>query len=139
VPASSPILQAMARLTLHLMLLFSVYLLLRGHNEPGGGFIAGMLTSLAIILQMVAFDLESFKKEIPWSPLRIVFSGLTLSAITGTGALVFGQPFMTSAFGHFHLPLLGDIELASAMFFDIGVYLVVVGTTLAIIRTIAEE
>ena len=139
VPASSPILQAMARLTLHLMLLFSVYLLLRGHNEPGGGFIAGMLTSLAIILQMVAFDLESFKKEIPWSPLRIVFSGLTLSAITGTGALVFGQPFMTSAFGHFHLPLLGDIELARAMFFDIGVYLVVVGTTLAIIRTIAEE
>ena len=139
VPASSPILQATARLTLHLMLLFSVYLLLRGHNEPGGGFIAGMLTSLAIILQMVAFDLESFKKEIPWNPLRIVFSGLTLSAVTGTGALVFGQPFMTSAFGHFHLPLLGDVELASAMFFDIGVYLVVVGTTLAIIRTIAEE
>ena len=139
ISATSPILQATARLTLHIMLLFSVYLLLRGHNAPGGGFIAGMLTAIAIILQMVAFDLESFKKEIPWNPLWVVFSGLTIAGLTGAGALVFGHPFMTSAFGHFHIPLLGDVELASAMFFDIGVYLVVVGTTLAIIRTIAEE
>src|SRR5690606_29209233 len=100
----SPILQSIARLTLHLMLLFSVYLLLRGHNAPGGGFIAGMLTAVAIILQMVAFDLESFVQQIPWNPLRIVVAGLALSASTGLGALLFGYPFLTSAFGHVHLP-----------------------------------
>lgn len=100
--SASPILQSTARLTLHLMLLFSIYLLLRGHNAPGGGFIAGMLTAVAIILQMVAFDVESFKQEIPWNPLRIVMLGLTVSAVTGLGALMFGRPFLTSAFGHFH-------------------------------------
>jgi multicomponent Na+:H+ antiporter subunit A len=138
-PPPSPILQSISRLTLHLMLLFSIYLLLRGHNAPGGGFIAGMLTAVAIILQMVAFDVESFKQEIPWNPLRIVMSGLSVSALTGLGALVFSRPFLTSAFGHFHLPILGEVELVTAALFDLGVYLVVVGTTLGIIRTIAEE
>ncbi len=138
-PSPSPILQSIARLTLHLMLLFSLYLLLRGHNAPGGGFIAGMLTAVAIILQMVAFDVESFRQEIPWNPLHIVMLGLTISALTGLSALAFGQPFLTSALAHFHLPLLGEVELVSAALFDLGVYLVVVGTTLGIIRTIAEE
>lgn len=138
-PPSSPILQSIARLTLHLMLLFSIYLLLRGHNAPGGGFIAGMLTAVAIILQMVAFDVESFKQEIPWNPLLIVMSGLTVSSLTGLGALLFGYPFLTSAFGHVQVPFLGEVELATAALFDVGVYLVVVGTTLGIIRTIAEE
>jgi multicomponent K+:H+ antiporter subunit A len=138
-PPPSLILQSISRLTLHLMLLFSIYLLVRGHNAPGGGFIAGMLTAVAIILQMVAFDVESFKQEIPWNPLLIVMSGLTVAALTGLGALAFGKPFLTSAFGHFHLPFLGEVELASAALFDVGVYLVVVGTTLGIIRTIAEE
>ncbi len=138
-PPPSPILQSIARLTLHLMLLFSIYLLLRGHNAPGGGFIAGMLTAVAIILQMVAFDVESFKQEIPWNPLRIVMMGLTLSVLTGLGALVFGRPFLTSAFEHFQLPLLGEVELVTAALFDLGVYLVVVGTVLGIIRSIAEE
>jgi multicomponent Na+:H+ antiporter subunit A len=138
-PPPSPILQSIARLTLHLMLLFSIYLLLRGHNAPGGGFIAGMLTAVAIILQMVAFDVESFKQEVPWNPLRIVMSGLSVSALTGLGALVFGRPFLTSAFGHFHFPILGEVELVTAALFDLGVYLVVVGTTLGIIRTVAEE
>jgi multicomponent Na+:H+ antiporter subunit A len=138
-PPPSPILRSIARLTLHLMLLFSIYLLLRGHNAPGGGFIAGMLTAVAIILQMVAFDVESFKQEIPWNPLRIVMTGLTLSALTGLGALALGRPFLTSTFGHLHLPFLGEVELVTAALFDLGVYLVVVGTTLGIIRTIAEE
>jgi multicomponent Na+:H+ antiporter subunit A len=138
-PSPSLILQSIARLTLHLMLLFSLYLLLRGHNAPGGGFIAGMLTAVAIILQMVAFDVESFRREIPWNPLRIVMLGLTISALTGLGALAFGRPFLTSTFGHFHLPFFGEVEVVSAALFDLGVYLVVVGTTLGIIRTIAEE
>ena len=140
-PASvfpSPILRSIARLSLHLMLLFSMYLLFRGHNSPGGGFIAGVLTAVAVILQMVAFDIESFRQEIPWNPLVLVTAGLALSAFTGLGALAFGRPFLTSTFAHTVLPLLGYVELATAALFDVGVYLVVVGTALGVIRTIAE-
>ena len=135
----SPILQAFSRLTLHLMLVFAIYLLLRGHNAPGGGFIAGVLTAVAMTFQMMAFHAESFSNEMPWKPLQVVAVGLLLAAGTGLGSLFLGYPFLTSAFGHYHLPLLGEVELATAMGFDIGVYLVVVGTSLGIIRAIAEE
>ena len=135
----SPILQSFARLTLHLMLVFSIYLLLRGHNAPGGGFIAGVLTAVAITFQMMAFNLEAVVDEMPWNPLRMVILGLLLAAFTGLGALAFGHPFLTSAIGHFVLPLLGEVELVTAIGFDIGVYLVVLGTTVGIIRTIAED
>ena len=135
----SPILQSFARLTLHFMLVFAIYLLLRGHNAPGGGFIAGVLTAAAITFQMMAFNLEAVVHEMPWNPLRMVTLGLLLAAFTGLGALAFGHPFLTSAIGHFVLPLLGEVEIVTAIGFDIGVYLVVLGTTLGIIRTIAED
>ncbi len=135
----SPILQSFARLTLHLMLVFSIYLLLRGHNAPGGGFIAGVLTAVAMTFQMMAFHAKSFSQEMPWKPLQVVAVGLLLAAGTGLGSIFLGYPFLTSAIGHYTFPLLGDVELATAMGFDIGVYLVVVGTSLGIIRAIAEE
>ena len=135
----SPVLQSFARLTLHLMLVFAIYLLLRGHNAPGGGFIAGVLTAVAITFQMMAFHVESFSQDMPWNPLRMVVVGLLLAAGTGLGSLLVGYPFLTSAIGHHIFPLLGEVELATAMGFDIGVYLVVVGTSLGIIRTIAED
>ena len=139
VPGSgSPILQSFARLTLHLMLLFAIYLLLRGHNAPGGGFIAGVLTAVAITFQMIAFDAATFRRETLLNPVRIVSLGLLVAALTGLGAVAFGQPFLTSAFGHFSVPLLGEVELATAMGFDIGVYLVVVGTSIGIIQRVAE-
>ena len=135
----SPILQSFARLTLHLMLVFAIYLLLRGHNAPGGGFIAGVLTAVAMTFQMMAFHAESFSQEMPWKPLQVVVVGLLLAAGTGLGSVFIGYPFLTSAIGHYSLPLLGEVELATAMGFDIGVYLVVVGTSLGIIRAIAED
>ena len=134
----SPILQSFARLTLHLMLLFAIYLLLRGHNAPGGGFIAGVLTAVAITFQMIAFDAATFRRETLLNPVRIVSLGLLVAALTGLGAVALGQPFLTSAFGHFSVPLLGEVELATAMGFDIGVYLVVVGTSIGIIQRVAE-
>ena len=135
----SPILQSFARLTLHLMLVFAIYLLLRGHNAPGGGFIAGVLTAVAMTFQMMAFHVESFSQEMPWKPLHLVVVGLLLAAGTGLGSLLVGYPFLTSAIGHYSFPLLGEVELVTAMGFDIGIYLVVVGTSFGIIRTIAED
>lgn len=135
----SPILQSFARLTLHLMLVFAIYLLMRGHNAPGGGFIAGVLTAVAFTFQMIAFDAGALSRELLWSPLRVVAGGLLLAAGTGLGAVLLGHPFLTSAVGHFHLPLLGEVEMVTAQAFDVGVYLVVMGTTVGIIRTIAED
>ncbi len=135
----SPILQSFARLTLHLMLVFAIYLLLRGHNAPGGGFIAGVLTAVALTFQMMAFHTEALLQEMPWKPLQVVVVGLLLAAGTGLGSVFIGYPFLTSAIGHYSFPLIGEVELATAMGFDIGVYLVVVGTSLGIIRAIAED
>ena len=87
---------------------------------------------------MIAFDAAAFRRETPLNPLRIVSLGLLVAALTGLGAVALGQPFLTSAFGHFFVPLLGEVELATAMGFDIGVYLVVVGTTIGIIQSVAE-
>ena len=118
---------------LPLALVVSVYILLRGHNLPGGGFIAGLITTVALILQFVASGFDFPPLRLRANYLRIMALGLVLAAFTGLGSLVFGKAFLTSAHGHFHIPLVGDIELASAMVFDIGVYLVVVGCVLTIL------
>jgi monovalent cation:proton antiporter len=136
---SSLILTTAARLVFFVILLFSLYLLLRGHNSPGGGFIAGVMTALGILLQAIAADLQYVRTVLRIEPRLLTVLGLLTSLTTGVVALLLGYPFLTSTFGHMHLPLLGDIEIATAMFFDIGVYLVVVGGTLLMMMTLAEE
>jgi multicomponent Na+:H+ antiporter subunit B len=135
----SLILNRVTRVVLHIILLFSIFLLFKGHNEPGGGFIAGLMTSVAIILVYVAFDIEIIVKAIPVNFKMVIATGLCFAAGTGLGALLFGYPFLTHTFRYIHIPLLGEIELATAFGFDIGVYLVVVGATLLIIETLGGE
>ena len=129
-----PIMLAMLmRPLLPLALVVSAYTLLRGHNLPGGGFIAGLITAVAIILQFVASGFDFPPIRLRANYLRVMAAGLALAAGTGIASMVFGASFLTSAHGHVRIPLIGDIELASAMIFDIGVYLVVVGCVLAIL------
>ncbi len=135
----SPILQSFARLTLHFMLVLAIYLLFRGHNAPGGGFIAGVLTAVAISFEMMAFNLQTFARDTPWDPVRLVVAGLVLAVGTGLSSLIVGYPFLTSAISHSSTVLLGQFEIVSTLAFDLGVYLVVVGTSLGIIRTVAED
>jgi multicomponent Na+:H+ antiporter subunit B len=135
----SLILNRVTRVVLHIILLFSIFVLFKGHNEPGGGFIAGLMTSVAIILVYVAYDIEVVTRAIPINFKLVIAAGLVFAAGTGVGALVFGYPFLSHTFGYFHIPLLGEIELATAFGFDIGVYLVVVGATLLIIETLGGE
>ena len=121
------------------MLVLAIYLLFRGHNAPGGGFIAGVLTAVAITFQMIAFNLETFARDTPWDPVRLVVAGLVLAVGTGLSSLLVGYPFLTSAIAHSSTVLLGQFEIVSTLAFDLGVYLVVVGTSLGIIRTVAED
>ncbi|PMR76656.1 monovalent cation/H+ antiporter subunit A [Billgrantia endophytica] len=127
------ILAVIAQVLLPLALLVSVYIFLRGHNQPGGGFIAGLITAVALVLQYMARGHEWTRERLPVSYSAVAVSGLAVAVATGLASWLFGYPFLTSAFGHFDVPLLGEIELASAMLFDLGVYLAVVGATLMIL------
>ncbi|MGH7578455.1 MAG: monovalent cation/H+ antiporter subunit A [Longimicrobiales bacterium] len=128
------ILTQVTRALMPLLLLLAIYLYLRGHMLPGGGFVAGLMAAVAIIIQYVASG-ERWVSE----RLRVAFEpwiayGLMIAALTGVGAWVFGYPFLKSWFDHFHLPWLGDIELASAMAFDLGVFVTVVASVLLVLR-----
>lgn len=132
------ILDVLARALLPLAMLISVFIFLRGHNLPGGGFIAGLITAVALILQYVSNGVAWTQARQPFSYHAICGAGLLIAGLTGLGSLLFGYPFLTSTFGHFHWPLVGEFELASAMLFDLGVYLVVVGATLLILSNIGH-
>ncbi len=133
------ILQTATKVITFIILAFSFFIFLSGHNQPGGGFIAGLMTAAAIVLLLLAYDLETVKKLIPIDFKIMIAIGLLIAVLTGTGSFLFDVPFLTHAFGYFYLPLLGKTELATAVLFDTGVYLVVIGITLTIIQTIGED
>lgn len=135
---TSIILATVARVVLPVLLLFSLHLMLRGHNQPGGGFIAGLMTAAAIVLQYVAFSGAYVRERLRMNYRALLAIGLALAGLTGAAALWYGHAFLEHRFGHFHLPLLGDVELTTALPFDLGVYAVVVGITLMLISTLGE-
>ncbi len=131
-------LSVVARLVLPLALLVSVFIFVRGHNAPGGGFIAGLVTGIAFILQYVAFGVGWTQKRLPADFHPVAALGVLIAGLTGIGSWFFGRPFLTSWHDHVHLPLIGDIEVASAMAFDLGVYLVVVGSVMLVMANLAK-
>ncbi|MFK3891341.1 monovalent cation/H+ antiporter subunit A [Sphingomonas sp. NPDC079357] len=138
-PERHPMMFVMAtRLLLPLALLVGVYIFLRGHNQPGGGFIAALVFSIAILLQYLAsgFDWTDVRRRI--GEHQLIASGVLIAVATGLGSLLFGAPFLTSSFGYFHLPLIGEFELATAMLFDLGVAAVVVGAVMMALAQLAH-
>ncbi|AUM13015.1 monovalent cation/H+ antiporter subunit A [Ketobacter alkanivorans] len=123
---------------LPLALLVSAYIFLRGHNMPGGGFIAGLITAIALIQQYVAHGVEWMKQRMPINYLGLIASGLFIATLSGLGSWAFDRNFLTTWFDHFHLPIVGEFELASAMVFDFGVYLTVIGATLLILANLGK-
>lgn len=126
-------LSILTRLLLPMSLLVSLYIFIRGHSLPGGGFIAGLITTVALITQYLASGVMWTEQRISWNLPRLMGLGLLIATVTGLSSWIFGYPFLTSTFTHIHVWLLGELELASAMVFDLGVYLTVVGTTLLIL------
>lgn len=127
------ILATFARLLLPLALLVAIFILLRGHHQPGGGFIAGLVTAIALIMQYLANGVAWTHARLPAQTQPLIAAGLIMALLTGLASWLFGRPFLTSAFAHFELPLIGEFELASAIAFDLGVFGVVVGATLLIL------
>ncbi len=130
------ILKTASTYLLPVLLLFSVFILLRGHYLPGGGFVGGLIASIAYVLHAFAHGLSNTKNLLKFHPGFFMPIGLALAFVSGMAPLLFDLPFMTGLWYPGEIPVLGTI--GSALFFDIGVYLVVVGVTLTIIFTIAD-
>ena len=126
-------LATVSRALLPLALLVSAYIFLRGHNLPGGGFIAGLVTAVALILQYIANGVDFMRERSKLNYQWLISVGLIIAGATGMGSWLFGYPFLSSWFDYFYLPGIGKFELASAMLFDLGVYLTVIGSTLLIL------
>lgn len=133
------ILRTTTSLIAFIMLGFAIYLLIAGHNSPGGGFVGGLLTAGAVLLMYMAYGVEAVEKMIPINFTTLVPIGLAVAVGTGIGSFIFNQPFLSHTFGYFTFPIFGEIELATAMLFDLGVYLTVVGVVMTIILTIAND
>ncbi|MBE0367073.1 monovalent cation/H+ antiporter subunit A [Pseudoalteromonas aurantia] len=132
------LLASISQSLLPLALLVSFYIFLRGHNLPGGGFIAGLVTAIAFILQYIAHGSHWIAERLTINYRKIIASGIAIALFTGVGSWVFGRPFMTTWFEYFDIPLIGKIELASALVFDLGVYITVVGATLMILASLGK-
>ena len=129
----------LARLVLPVSFVIAVYLLLRGHNEPGGGFIAGLVVSVAFLVQYMVAGTLWVEAHMKLRPPRWIALGVLLAVATGLGAVAIGYPFLTSHTAHYQLPVFGEVHLPSAMFFDLGVFLVVVGATMLILTALAHQ
>jgi multicomponent K+:H+ antiporter subunit A len=137
-PAAPPsawnplLVEVVARTLLPLAALTSVYLFLRGHNLPGGGFAAGLVLAAAIVITRVAGG-SPLPRASELGHSTAIGAGLLVAGLTGIGSWAFGYPFLTSAHGHPVLPLVGEVPLATAGLFDLGVFLTVVGATLLLL------
>lgn len=127
-----------AQMILPLALMVSIYILLRGHNLPGGGFIAGLITASAMILQYMTSGVDWVKERFDYNYQSVVAVGVMIALFTGLGSWFFGHAFLTSWFTHLDWPVVGEFEFATAMLFDIGVYLTVVGATLMILANFGQ-
>ncbi len=137
--ANDVILQTATKVVFFIIFLFSIHIFFAGHFAPGGGFVGGLLTTAAIVLLLLAFDLKTVQEALPFNFMHIVAIGLLLALGMAAGSFVFNVPFFTHAFGDYYLPLFGVTSLHTAMIFDAGVYLVVVGSTITMIQTIGGD
>lgn len=144
-----------ARIVVPIVLVVAVSLFLQGHSLPGGGFIGGVLTVGAFALVYVAYDLDYLESGILGREVeagtgvleqrtvnsyrRLFILGLFVTFGSGLGAVVLGYPFLSQAFTYVHLPVFGEIELTSALVFDIGIYFVVVGGLLTVFSVVGAE
>ncbi|MBX9973188.1 Na(+)/H(+) antiporter subunit B [Cytobacillus firmus] len=133
------ILHAVIKVAVVIILTFSINLFFSGHHNPGGGFIGGLGFSAALTLLFLAFDIETVRQNISVDFKVLTAVGVLIAVFTGIGGIVFGAPFLTQAFNYFDLPVFGKTELATAVLFDVGVALAVIGTSMSIILSIGDD
>ncbi|HEB60836.1 MAG TPA: DUF4040 domain-containing protein [Phycisphaeraceae bacterium] len=135
---TSIIFRTSQRILLPLSLVFAIYVFMKGHQEPGGGFIAGLIAAVALAIYRMAEGPGALVKLLPIKPPSLIALGLAMALITGTTALVLGYPFFTSAHGYIGSGV-NEVEWATVMAFDFGVFLVVTGVSVGMIVRLSEE
>jgi multicomponent Na+:H+ antiporter subunit B len=136
---TSLILQTASRLLQPLMLFVSVFLLVRGHHQPGGGFVGGLVAAAAYGLQSMAFGVRAARATLRLQPRSLIGWGLALALATALFPLLFGRPLLTSLWVRAAVPGLGDVDVGTPLAFDLGVYLLVAGAALSILFSLEEE
>lgn len=136
---NSLIVKVSSRVLIMIMLLFSFFLLLRGHNLPGGGFIAGLVTAAAIALYTIAHGVKAARKLMRFRPRMIIGCGLSVAVFSGLFSMITGHPFMTGLWLKFHFSSGKLLPLGTPLLFDLGVYLVVVGSAITVLFALEEE
>lgn len=138
VKTNDVIFQTATKVIVFIIIIYSLHLFFSGHYTPGGGFIGGLMTSGALVLLLLAFDIKTVVNILPIDYIKLAATGLLIALLTGMGSFFFDVPFLTQTFSYVELPILGETSLATAVLFDLGVYLVVIGVTMTIIQTIGE-
>lgn len=134
---TSSILQTAVRFLMPLLLLFAVFLLMRGHNQPGGGFVGGLVVAASFILYLIAFGVDASRRALLVRPSTLLGVGPLIALISGLPGVVAGQPFMTALWT---TVTTGStvVHVGTPLVFDIGVFLAVIGVVLTIVFTLAE-
>ncbi|MEN8150725.1 MAG: Na+/H+ antiporter subunit B [Planctomycetota bacterium] len=134
---NSLILRTTSRVLMAVLLVVSVIVLLRGHNEPGGGFIGGLLTAGGLAIYGLAHGAASMRRLMRVDPRTVIASGLVVALVAAVSAPLAGEPLLTGLWAPFTVPLIG--KLSTVLLFDVGVHLVVVGSVLQILLALGEE
>lgn len=134
----SIILRATGHVLLPLLLLFSVFLLLRGHNAPGGGFIGGLVAAAAIALYVFSLGVAAARRLLGASPQVVFGVGLLIAVLSAVPSALLGKAFFTGLWASIEVPGFGLLKLGTPLLFDVGVYLTVIGFALTIVLTLAE-
>ncbi|CAM4251106.1 Na(+)/H(+) antiporter subunit B [Lacicoccus alkaliphilus] len=127
------------RLIAIIVVTFSIYLFFSGHNAPGGGFIGGLMTAIAILVMYLVFGTKTMNAALPFNYPYMMSIGLLVAAGTGIISVAFGYPYLKQFFDYFQIPIFGEVELTTALIFDLGVYLLVVGSAMTFILSIVED
>ena len=120
------------------ILVFSLFLLAAGHNQPGGGFAGGLVAGVAVLLAWAGGGIELVRRIVPLRSSALMGSGLLVATLTALAPLMLDLSFLESGYVEVAVPLIGDVKLVSAVLFDIGVYLLVVGMSLGLVRALGE-
>lgn len=135
----SVILEVAVRFLYHTMIVFAVFLLVSGHNAPGGGFVAGLVVGIAITARYLAGGRYELSAAAPLQPAFLLGMGLFIAGSTALASMIFGGEILESAILHWTMPVFGEIKLVTSLFFDIGVFMVVIGLLLDILRSLGAE
>lgn len=133
------ILKTVTKVAVVIILTFSINLFISGHHHPGGGFIGGLAFAAAIVLLFLVYGIERVEMNFPVDFKKVSGVGILISVFTGVGGIIGGNSFLNQSFGYVNLPIFGRTEMASAVLFDVGVALAVIGTALNIIMSIGDD